>query len=343
MPRKKERDNTRVNTEQIWPLTEHVCQDKVRTLQVSICLRELLCHNDDLPDLWTQPVAACCQCRQGIMTSSTSTRRPCWTATSRRGCRGPGAWRGRGGRSCGTGGGTRATATWWWGAGRTRATPSPGTNTQQMSWSVILDPDSWSWFMIQIHDPDPSSMILIHDLDSWSWFMILIHHPSWFMVLIQDPDPSSSILIHGPDSWSWSIIHDPDSWSWSTSQVVHPVLPGHHDEQQESEPRPAAHQQLQQGHDRRDGGEDPHQQDEGHVGILWPYLLNYHCDTIFRYPETFRGQSSVYNYQLGRCMTSHDSPGFRYYRSHSCLRLLECLYTSWRHVCHVSWSVSCHM
>merc|ERR1711997_1433537 len=32
------------------------------------------------------------------------------------------------------------------------------------------------------------------------------------------------------------------------------------------------------------------------------------------YPETYRGQSSVYNYQLGRYLTSHDSPSYRYYR-----------------------------
>merc|ERR1711971_138421 len=33
-----------------------------------------------------------------------------------------------------------------------------------------------------------------------------------------------------------------------------------------------------------------------------------------RYPETFRGQSSVYNPLLGRCYTSHDSSSYRYYR-----------------------------
>merc|ERR1719397_1425532 len=33
-----------------------------------------------------------------------------------------------------------------------------------------------------------------------------------------------------------------------------------------------------------------------------------------RFPETYRGQSSTYNQNLGRYQTSYDSPGFRYYR-----------------------------
>merc|ERR1711981_516267 len=33
-----------------------------------------------------------------------------------------------------------------------------------------------------------------------------------------------------------------------------------------------------------------------------------------RFPETYRGQSSSYNQNLGRYQTSYDSPGFRYYR-----------------------------
>ena len=46
-----------------------------------------------------------------------------------------------------------------------------------------------------------------------------------------------------------------------------------------------------------------------------------------RYPETYRGTSSVYNYQLGRYLTSHDSPGFRYYRYHGWSNIFcECKY-----------------
>jgi len=40
----------------------------------------------------------------------------------------------------------------------------------------------------------------------------------------------------------------------------------------------------------------------------------HHSQMKARYPETFRGNSSVYNPLLGRCLTSHDSPGYRYYR-----------------------------
>jgi len=40
----------------------------------------------------------------------------------------------------------------------------------------------------------------------------------------------------------------------------------------------------------------------------------HHSSMKVRYPETFRGQTSIYNPQLGRCYTSHDSPSYRYYR-----------------------------
>jgi len=40
----------------------------------------------------------------------------------------------------------------------------------------------------------------------------------------------------------------------------------------------------------------------------------HHSYMKLRYPETFRGSSSVYNPLLGRCYVSHDSPGYRYYR-----------------------------
>lgn len=40
----------------------------------------------------------------------------------------------------------------------------------------------------------------------------------------------------------------------------------------------------------------------------------HHSNMKSRYPETFRGQSSVYNPLLGRYYTSHDSPNYRYYR-----------------------------
>ena len=48
-------------------------------------------------------------------------------------------------------------------------------------------------------------------------------------------------------------------------QIIDRVLSGHHDHQQEPQPRPADHQQLQQGHDRWDGGEDPHIKNEDNV------------------------------------------------------------------------------
>ena len=49
----------------------------------------------------------------------------------------------------------------------------------------------------------------------------------------------------------------------------------------------------------------------------WPsFLSDKKCENLykFRFPETYRGQSSTYNQSLGRYQTSYDSPGFRYYR-----------------------------
>jgi len=40
----------------------------------------------------------------------------------------------------------------------------------------------------------------------------------------------------------------------------------------------------------------------------------HHSNMKNRYPETFRGTSSVYSPTLGRYLTSHDSPSYRYYR-----------------------------